>query len=116
MQFNRSPVGARVACRAQAALIVLGLGLLMAEPAWAAGGGSAMPWEGPLQTIQASLAGPVARAIGIIAIITTGLGFAFSEGGSVLRRGIGIVFGLAIAFTATTFVGTFFSMTAGAGF
>jgi type IV secretion system protein VirB2 len=54
--------------------------------------------------------------VGIIAIVLTGLGFAFSEGGSVLRRGIGIVFGLAIAFTATTFISSFFSMTSGAAF
>jgi type IV secretion system protein VirB2 len=97
-------------------VLAIGVGLLLASPAFAAGGGTSMPWETPLMTIQNSLAGPVARAIGIIAIITTGLGFAFAEGGSVLRRGIGIVFGLAVAFTATTFVGSFFSMTAGAGF
>ena len=59
-----------------------------------------MPWETPLETIMQSLSGPVAKAVGIIAIVLTGLGFAFSEGGSVLRRGIGIVFGLAIAMTA----------------
>ena len=51
-----------------------------------------------------------------IAIVLTGLGFAFAEGGSALRKGIGIVFGLAIAFTATTFISTFFNMTAGAAF
>jgi len=79
-------------------------------------GGTAMPWETPLQTIQDSLAGPVAKAVGIIAIVITGLGFAFSEGGSTLRKGIGIVFGLAIAFTATTFISSFFSMTSGAAF
>ena len=45
-----------------------------------------------------------------------GLGFAFAEGGSALRKGIGIVFGLAIAFTATTFISTFFNLTAGAAF
>ena len=75
-----------------------------------------MPWEGPLDTIMQSLAGPVAKAVGIIAIVLTGLGFAFAEGGSALRKGIGIVFGLAIAFTATTFISTFFNMTAGAAF
>ena len=79
-------------------------------------GGTAMPWETPLQMVQDSLAGPVAKAIGIIAIVVTGLGFAFSEGGSTLRKGIGIVFGLAIAFTATTFISSFFSMTSGAAF
>ena len=90
--------------------------LLAVGPAWAAGAGTAMPWEGPLDTIMQSLSGPVAKAVGIIAIVLTGLGFAFAEGGSALRKGIGIVFGLAIAFTATTFVSTFFNMTAGAVF
>ncbi len=75
-----------------------------------------MDGETPLETIMQSLSGPVAKAVGIIAIVLTGLGFAFSEGGSVLRRGIGIVFGLAIAFTATTFITSFFNMTAGAAF
>jgi type IV secretion system protein VirB2 len=78
--------------------------------------GTAMPWETPLQTIQDSLSGPVAKAVGIIAIVVTALGFAFSEGGSALRKGIGIVFGLAVAFTATTFITSFFSITSGAVF
>ena len=75
-----------------------------------------MPWETPLQTVESSLTGPVAKAVGVIAIVVTGLGFAFSEGGSALRKGIGIVFGLAIAFTATTFITSFFNITSGAVF
>lgn len=104
--------------RASTALALLaGAAVLLAvSPAWAAGAGTAMPWEGPLDTIMQSLSGPVAKAVGIIAIVLTGLGFAFAEGGSALRKGIGIVFGLAIAFTATTFISTFFNMTAGAAF
>lgn len=90
--------------------------LLIAGPALAAGTGTAMPWETPLQTVADSLSGPVAKAIGIIAIVITGLGFAFAEGGSAMRKGIGIVFGLAIAFTATTFISSFFNMTSGAVF
>ena len=104
--------------RASTALALLAgaVVLLAVSPAWAAGAGTAMPWEGPLDTIMQSLSGPVAKAVGIIAIFLTGLGFAFAEGGSALRKGIGIVFGLAIAFTATTFISTFFNMTAGAAF
>jgi type IV secretion system protein TrbC len=104
--------------RASTALaLVAGAAVLLAvSPAWAAGAGTTMPWEGPLDTIMQSLSGPVAKAIGIIAIVLTGLGFAFAEGGSAMRKGIGIVFGLAIAFTATTFISTFFNMTAGAAF
>ena len=97
-------------------LLAVGAALVMAEPALAASSGTAMPWEGPLTTIMNSLAGPVAKAIGVIAIVITGLGFAFAEGGSAMRKGIGIVFGLAIAFTATTFVTSFFNLTAGAVF
>ena len=98
------------------ALVAGAAALLTVSPAWAAGAGTAMPWEGPLDTIMQSLSGPVAKAIGIIAIVLTGLGFAFAEGGSALRKGIGIVFGLAIAFTATTFISTFFNLSAGAAF
>ena len=102
--------------RAQTALLTIGVALLIASPAWAASSGTAMPWEAPLTTIENSLAGPVAKAIGVIAIVITGLGFAFAEGGSAMRKGIGIVFGLAVAFTATTFVTSFFNVTAGAVF
>lgn len=91
--------------------------LSLACPAFATTtSGTSMPWETPLQTVQDSLSGPVAKAIGIIAIVMTGLGFAVAESGSVVRKGIGIVFGLAIAFTATTFMSTFFSATSGAVF
>jgi type IV secretory pathway VirB2 component (pilin) len=91
--------------------------LCFALPAFATTtSGTSMPWETPLQTVQDSLSGPVAKAIGIIAIVMTGLGFAVAESGSVVRKGIGIVFGLAIAFTATTFMSTFFSATSGAVF
>ena len=90
--------------------------LLIASPVLAGTTGTAMPWETPLQTVQASLSGPVAKAVGIIAIVITGLGFAFAEGGSAMRKGVGIVFGLAIAFTATTFISSFFNLTSGAVF
>ena len=113
---NASSAPLRFGRAAQSAMLVAGVGLLVATPAWAAGGGTAMPWEGPLTTVMQSLSGPVAKAVGIIAIVLTGLGFAFAEGGSAMRKGIGIVFGLAIAFTATTFVSTFFNLTAGAAF
>ena len=114
----RQLVGAasRLKRRSQTVVIGAGIALMLASPAWASGSGTAMPWEGPLTTIMNSLAGPVAKAVGVIAIVLTGLGFAFAEGGSAMRKGVGIVFGLAIAFTATTFVTSFFNLTAGAAF
>lgn len=108
----------RSQCAAGVGRLVLGvaLGLAAAGAAQAAGGGAAMPWEGPLQTIADSITGPVAKAIGVVAIAVTGLGVAFAEGGSWVRRGLGIVFGLAIAFTASSFAASFFGFTGGAAF
>ena len=106
-----------LAARIQAAPLAAFVVLSLAFPALAGTtSGTAMPWETPLQTVQESITGPVAKAIGIIAIAVTGIGFAFSEGGSALRKGIGIVFGLAVVFTATTFVSSFFNITSGAVF
>jgi type IV secretory pathway VirB2 component (pilin) len=106
-----------LAARIQSLPLGAFVALTLAAPAFAGTtSGTAMPWETPLQTIQESITGPVAKAVGIIAIAITGLGFAFAEGGSALRKGIGIVFGLAIVFTATTFISSFFSITSGAVF
>ena len=118
MRVSRDSANAalRLYDRSQTALLAAGVAVMMASPAWASSSGTAMPWEAPLTTIQNSLAGPVAKAIGIIAIVITGLGLAFAEGGSAVRKGIGIVFGLAIAFTATTFISSLFNMTSGAVF
>ncbi|HEX7943255.1 MAG TPA: TrbC/VirB2 family protein [Phenylobacterium sp.] len=98
--------------------VLLGVLVLagLAGQAHAAGGGASMPWETPLQTVADSITGPVAKAIGVIAIAITGLGVAFAEGGSWVRRGLGIIFGLAIAFTASSFALSFFSFTGGAAF
>lgn len=110
------PLGV-LSARLRSAPLALFVALTLAAPALAGTtGGTSMPWETPLQTVQDSLSGPVAKAVGIIAIVVTALGFAFSEGGSALRKGIGIVFGLAVAFTATTFISSFFSITSGAVF
>ena len=92
------------------------LAFAAASSAHAAGGGAAMPWEGPLQSVADSITGPVAKAIGVAAIAITALGVAVAENGSWVRRGLSIVFALAIAFTASTFAASFFGFTGGAAF
>ena len=87
---------------------------LLPEAAFAAGSG--MPWEGPLEQILTSLSGPVARVIGVAAIIVTGLSIAFGEGGGGMRKMLWVVFGLTIAFSATTFFLSFFGGAQGAAF
>ncbi len=92
-------------------LIVLGI-LLFAAPAHAAGSG--MPWEAPLASILASIEGPVARIVAVIIIIITGLSLAFGDTSGGSRRLIQIVFGLSVAFAATSFFLAFFSFGGGA--
>lgn len=86
--------------------------LAVALPAQAAG--SSMPWEAPLQSILDSIQGPVARIVAVIVIIATGLALAFGDTSGGFRKLIQIVFGLSIAFAASSFFLTFFSFTGGA--
>ena len=81
-------------------------------PAHAAG--SNMPWEQPLNQILESIQGPVAKVISVIVIILTGLALAFGETSGGFRRLIQIVFGLSIAFAASSFFLSFFSFGGGA--
>jgi type IV secretion system protein VirB2 len=84
----------------------------MASPALAAG--SNMLWEQPLQQILDSVQGPVAKIMAVIVIIVTGLTLAFGDTSGGFRRLIQIVFGLSIAFAASSFFLTFFSFGGGA--
>jgi type IV secretion system protein VirB2 len=85
---------------------------LYAMPARA--GGSGMPWETPLQSIVDSVQGPVAKVIGVIIIVITGLTLAFGDTSGGFRKLIQIVFGLSVAFAASSFFLSFFSFGGGA--
>ncbi|HEV2593815.1 MAG TPA: TrbC/VirB2 family protein [Sphingomicrobium sp.] len=95
---------------AQASLIAAAM--LLSSRAAAAGSG--MPWEEPLQKVLDSVQGPVAKIVAVIIIITTGLTLAFGETAGGFRRLIQIVFGLSIAFAASSFFLSFFSFGGGA--
>ena len=86
--------------------------IIIASQARAAGSG--MPWEAPLQKVLDSVQGPVAKIVAVIIIITTGLTLAFGETAGGFRRLIQIVFGLSIAFAASSFFLSFFSFGGGA--
>lgn len=86
--------------------------VLLAGAARAAG--SDMPWEAPLQSILDSVEGPVARIVAVIIIIATGLTLAFGDTSGGFRKLVQIVFGLSIAFAASSFFLTFFSFAGGA--
>jgi type IV secretion system protein TrbC len=72
-----------------------------------------LPWEGPLQGIANSLTGPVAQIAGIVAVTIFGIGLAFSEGGTFMRKALMICLGLAIAFAASSWAIGFFGFAGG---
>ncbi len=85
--------------------------LVISSAAYAAG--SNMPWEQPLNQILQSVEGPVAKILAVIIIIVTGLTLAFGDTSGGFRRLIQIVFGLSIAFAASSFFLAFFSFGGG---
>ena len=87
--------------RAGVSIAVIGFAAVATVPAWAAG--SNMPWEQPLNQILQSVEGPVAKILAVIIIIVTGLTLAFGDTSGGFRRLIQIVFGLSIAFAASSF-------------
>jgi type IV secretion system protein TrbC len=95
------------------ATVTISMAAVMMTPA-AHAAGSSMPWEAPLQKILDSVEGPVAKILAVIIIIVTGLTLAFGDTSGGFRRLIQIVFGLSIAFAASSFFLSFFSFGGGA--
>ena len=109
MTFSRLYGTARTRSAGPAAFLMVGL---LTAPAYAAG--SQMPWEAPLQKVLDSVEGPVAKIIAVIIIITTGLTLAFGDSSGGFRKLIQIIFGLSIAFAASSFFLSCFSFSGGA--
>lgn len=90
------------------------IGLTLAITTTAQAAGTGMPWEQPLQQVLDSVQGPVAKIMAVAVIVLTGLTLAFGETAGGFRRLIQIVFGLSIAFAASSFFLSFFSFGGGA--
>ena len=105
-------VFSRARAKLSSALLIALVTVTLTSPAHAAG--SSMPWEAPLQSILNSIQGPVAKIMAVIIIIATGLTLAFGDTSGGFRRLIQIVFGLSIAFAASSFFLSFFSFGGGA--
>jgi type IV secretion system protein TrbC len=105
---------ARTQSRRDPILVSASLLILLLASVHAHAAGTNMPWEQPLNQILDSIQGPVAKVISVIVIIMTGLALAFGESSGGIRRLIQIVFGLSIAFAASSFFLTFFQFGGGA--
>lgn len=111
-RFSVNPRLRRQAGAVRQGLLLAAVMLMTVGTARAAG--SSMPWEGPLESILESIQGPVARIVAVIIIISTGLALAFGDTSGGFRKLIQIVFGLSIAFAASSFFLSFFSFSGGA--
>jgi type IV secretory pathway VirB2 component (pilin) len=69
-----------------------------------AGGGAAMPWTGPLQTLLDNLSGPTARIVAGLGFVIGGGVWAFSRSEEGAKRFGQIVIGAAIAIGAANIV------------
>jgi type IV secretory pathway VirB2 component (pilin) len=92
-------------------LVMIGAGLLFFAGAARAGAG--LPWESQLDRVSDSLSGPVAKAIGLIAMVLCGIGIGLSEGGGGARKLLIIGLGLSVAFSARSFWLSFFGSSGG---
>lgn len=67
-----------------------------------------LPWEGPLKTLQDSLTGPVAKAIGVVALAVCGGMLAFGgELSDFTRRMLMVVLALSVMLLANNFMTMF---------
>jgi type IV secretory pathway VirB2 component (pilin) len=87
---------------------------LLGLTAGASAAGSGMPWEAPLERILESVQGPVAKIVAVIIITVTGLALAFGDTSGGFRKMVQVVFGLSVAFAASSFFLSFFSFGGGA--
>jgi type IV secretion system protein TrbC len=105
----------QLSARVQLSILAIAAFAAASVPATSAmAAGSNMPWEQPLQQILQSIEGPVSKIVAVIIIIMTGLTLAFGDTAGGFRRLIQVVFGLSIAFAASSFFLSFFSFAGGA--
>jgi type IV secretion system protein TrbC len=84
--------------------LILLLGLLLATPAFAQGNS---PWENAVNVLQLAFTSTIARGLSLVAIVVSGLTFAFGEGGS-KRIIAGVLFGVGMAIAAVNFLAWLF--------
>ncbi len=80
------------------------LALVLAAPAFAQGNS---PWENAANVLQQAFTTTIARGLSLVAIVVSGLTFAFGEGGS-KRVLAGVLFGVGMAIAAVNFLAWLF--------
>jgi len=80
------------------------VGLLLTAPVYAQGNS---PWENAVNVLQTAFTSTIARGLSLVAIVVSGLTFAFGEGGS-KRVLAGVLFGVGMAIAAVNFLAWLF--------
>ena len=80
------------------------LGLVLAAPTLAQANS---PWENAVNVLQQAFTSTIARGLSLVAIVVSGLTFAFGEGGS-KRVLAGVLFGVGMAIAAVNFLAWLF--------
>jgi type IV secretory pathway VirB2 component (pilin) len=65
------------------------------------------PWENAVNVLQTAFTSTIARGLSLVAIVVSGLTFAFGEGGS-KRVLAGVLFGVGMAIAAVNFMAWLF--------
>jgi type IV secretory pathway VirB2 component (pilin) len=86
------------------ALAITAVGLTLPAPALAQANS---PWESAVNVLQQAFTGSIARGLSLVAIVVSGLTFAFGEGGS-KRVLAGVLFGVGMAIAAVNFLAWLF--------
>ena len=86
-------------------VVAIGLVLLLAAPLFAQQGNS--PWENAVNVLMTAFTSTIARGLSLVAIVVSGLTFAFGEGGS-KRVLAGVLFGVGMAIAAVNFLAWLF--------
>jgi type IV secretory pathway VirB2 component (pilin) len=85
-------------------VLVLLVALSFAVPAFAQANS---PWENAVNVLQQAFTSTIARGLSLVAIVVSGLTFAFGEGGS-KRVLAGVLFGVGMAIAAVNFLAWLF--------
>jgi type IV secretion system protein TrbC len=85
-------------------VFAVGISSFLAAPLFAQANS---PWENAVNVLQLAFTSTIARGLSLVAIVVSGLTFAFGEGGS--KRVIaGVLFGVGMAIAAVNFLAWLF--------
>ena len=88
------------------AFVTFSSSLILASGAFAQAT-AASPWENAVNVLQQAFTSTIARGLSLVAIVVSGLTFAFGEGGS-KRVLAGVLFGVGMAIAAVNFLAWLF--------